>query len=1380
MIRAIYMHETFAEHATLSVDLEFPTSVPIMQTWPKPQPIPWHQVDPAWASQNEEPYATQGSVEERYAQIFGDLENSLDGYITREGPPKLVQLERGRAQQLGPRRAPPCATCPKPSREGEVRMRSNLVGMEVIRWFKQLRRLESLKHSLLAAKQTPEAVAYRTEVWSAILHAKGFAGGFLHWWSVARLHGVEGAPAILSRTLPSSESIILIFESFKKCYEQFESWHLRARGRQLRAKYELSTKSIFMDLKDASKDGPDLLYYDREYEVLAVDEGSRQVHLSKEIDLRGVSSWTVDGIPAQVSQITSEVYQIDPPALVHPDAVLCQRQFLSSTAEVHQDLMAHWSQRWNALVQPTEEEWRRITGFFVAFLPTIHFDLPPITLTHWKAALKRSTPRAARGLDGISSKDLQHLPDNMTQELLQLLHDIEHGHLRWPLQLLQGIVICLAKQVGAHEAGQFRPVVIFGTVYRTWASIRSKQLINQLHAYIPGSSYGFLPNSECSQVWLQLQATIEMALVENSPWCGLNTDLRRAFNTIPRDHSQRLAQQLGVPPHVLTPWRWFMDNCQRRFQVGQYLSDSLSSTVGVPEGCALSVYMMVQLSMSMHVYLKHFHPTVWTTSYVDNLGLAAASVHDIAGAWVCLQEFLSLWRMEPDLGKSYVWATQPEQRKQLRSFDIAVVQHATELGGAMSFSKRHSQSHLSDRCKDLEMLWKRLRASMAPQRQKLYALRAVVWPKALHGIDAHLVPSSKFAALRSKALQVLKLNKAGVNPLLRLTFSGNFEHDPEYFHIKRTIGTFRRLCLKEPLLVQHWKQFMVCFNGKLMDGPFSKMLSLFSQLSWSLHPPWFTDHDGIEHNLLSIDERILHLLLEEAWCQQIPLRCPRTSMKQLCGIDVPLMHWVSAGLTALDTSLVASLHAGAFISGASQAKFDFSKASVCQFCECKDTHEHWPGCPGYAGHHADVLDIPEMMTASESTRAHLLTSRNADATRLKHWLKSLGMGKRRLSAPGEGPQHLFCDGSGARHANPYLCRAAWACVNASTGLLLSVGHVPGLWQGNDLAELHGLHACLDWACHHMVVVHIWSDSKFIVDAAKWLWQNRRIPIRWAHRELWQQIVDYMNLLDSHKPCFHWVPSHVDPNTSQDPFEDWWIQWNARADEAARLHNDSRGSHYWQLFDAAAQWHDEQCSVLGKLRAFFLDIAKKSGEATTRSPLPELPEPESRVDLDPLLDYLNIGWEQQCVQIAREKGIFPCQFYVKLLQWLLDHEAVDAERKPVSFLEVTFGLIGDKFEFPFQDDGHWRLSKLVDRFERPTLAYCLGIVRKAFRFASRELGFADLCCGGICLSSFKVSMPCDGLVLGLQQSALTRCREALLQFCESRSIRRACDLARPIV
>ena len=110
------------------------------------------------------------------------------------------------------------------SRPGEVQLRNGFLGQETHQWFRQLRRLQSYVHAINAGKQTLSALTYRLELWSAILQAPGFTGGFATWWmSYPGLHA-EALPRLPSAP-PDQATASSIFEIFKQAYEKFESWH---------------------------------------------------------------------------------------------------------------------------------------------------------------------------------------------------------------------------------------------------------------------------------------------------------------------------------------------------------------------------------------------------------------------------------------------------------------------------------------------------------------------------------------------------------------------------------------------------------------------------------------------------------------------------------------------------------------------------------------------------------------------------------------------------------------------------------------------------------------------------------------------------------------------------------------------------------------------------------------------------------------------------------------------------------------------------------------------------------------------------------------------------------------------------------------------------
>ena len=118
---------------------------------------------------------------------------SLDGYVKSTPNGNLPQACRGRAKRLAPLLRTAQAVTVKASRRGEEALCSDFLGSKVTKWFKQLRRLQSLRQALDANKQTAAAQAYRLALWQSIKRATGFAVGFASWWPTRPLR-LQGSP----------------------------------------------------------------------------------------------------------------------------------------------------------------------------------------------------------------------------------------------------------------------------------------------------------------------------------------------------------------------------------------------------------------------------------------------------------------------------------------------------------------------------------------------------------------------------------------------------------------------------------------------------------------------------------------------------------------------------------------------------------------------------------------------------------------------------------------------------------------------------------------------------------------------------------------------------------------------------------------------------------------------------------------------------------------------------------------------------------------------------------------------------------------------------------------------------------------------------------
>eukprot|EP00435_Cladocopium_sp_Y103_P028600 s799_g7.t1 len=392
------------------------------------------------------------------------------------------------------------------------------------------------------------------------------------------------------------------------------------------------------------------------------------------------------------------------------------------------------------------------------------------------------------------------------------------------------------------------------------------------------------------------------------------------------------------------------------------------------------------------------------------------------------------------------------------------------------------------------------------------------------------------------------------------------------------------------------------FNGSLFSGPFSQLLVVLNQVGWRIEPPFLFDHDHCGFNVLTLDDAVLTELLYDAWLQHIARQVShRQTMRDLAGLDPSLLEVNSAHLTGLEQALMGSLQSGAFMDRASQAHFDMTKTKHCSLCDVPDTNLHWLQCPRFASVRSSVErwqnhhDFDTLALCS-----HLLPSRSPFAAAWKRALLHVpDTSACFLSSPEGSTQHVFTDGTATSAHTPGRI-AACGCLNASSGEMAAIGHVPGLCQTSDRAELLAITAALTWQHHFGVNLHLWTDSKFAADGLSHILLYG-VTGNWSHQDLWDRIVQLLQELGQLKLFPHWIPSHLDEALMQDPFEDWVRCWNDKIDAAVGRYNWCRGHHFLQLRADLLRHFELGAERMRQLRTFYFKVAAQKPEDVSDIP-----------------------------------------------------------------------------------------------------------------------------------------------------------------------------------
>ena len=102
-----------------------------------------------------------------------------------------------------------------------------------------------------------------------------------------------------------------------------------------------------------------------------------------------------------------------------------------------------------------------------------------------------------------------------------------------------------------------------------------------------------------------------------------------------------------------------------------------------------------------------------------------------------------------------------------------------------------------------------------------------------------------------------------------------------------------------------------------------------------------------------------------------------------------------------------------------------------------------------------------------------------------------------------------------------------------------------------------------------------------------------------------------------------------------------------------------------------------------------------------------------------------------------------------------------------------------FRFENPQTGEVELHTLNSRYERPTLSFLYGLIRKAVLWLFGRDEFREVLLPDVAKTDLRIHRPTAGLYVKLADCGVQQCHQHMTGFTASRPIRRSGDLARPV-
>ena len=1162
--------DDWAGHSSIQCAFASQNTALVRYEWHVPSKLEW---PPKWNPQLHCEW--NKDLTEQYASLWYQLESQATEYVHHKGQ-QIPQHKLGRAQTLhSVPKWSSGAPCRK-AREGGLNPEFFGHSLKHCQLFKQLRRLEALKKMIHSNSTQPLHHVKKVELWQAIRNAAGFHQGFCFWWSEHSTSNLVHLPI----PLPTPTEAIDLFDQFQAFVRDFEAKLIRCRVAEAKQRRQQDLNMVFRDCQQAKPEKVDTLVISQTAEVAEIREDDMSIVLTQPCTLAMDLPAVCNGSCLSIIVADHDQVWVDNLDNITVGDTIRQDRILSTDHDILQEFTKVWTPRWQKASHVLDSQWEQIMGFTTRAFSPIPWQCDVWTPQKVQSTLKQKKASAATGPDGVSRHDLMSLPETGYQALSDMFTAIESQQ-AWPLQLTRGFVNSLFKNKGSGNVDSYRPVTVYPLPYRLWSSMRAKEAMQSLVPHLPRSVVGGVPNRQAKEVWIELAEVIESAITHNQPIQGLVVDICRAFNCLPRLPLWHLLRTLQFPEHLLCTWAHFVSVQTRMFRVRRSTGEPIGSNVGYPEGCAFSVFAMLLIDMMLDRWLHYAtHGNHCLYAYVDDWHVTFPPPMDHGEVWHSLSTFASALDLQVDEDKSYLWASHPTSRKEMRQgSDLAVVLSAKNLGAHHNFCRRPGNAHLIARLQAMPQLWTRLSVCQSPIRFKLQALVQMAWPKAFYGVSVVNVGECHFKVLRTGAVRGLRCGRVGTNPLLHLTAVG-FLHDPEAFVLYQTFREFR-----EVGNVSQAKQMLSFLHSDCVEvprnGPGHILWTRIKRLGWQI-----TSEGGVVDTIgpfcvFGAHREELLFRIGHAWPRVLAAEVHhRPSYAGIQRADLPALKLALRKFGEADREFVKCALDGTLYIDIGRSKQEREGPRVCQYCSQPDSFyhrlwecTHFASCRQQFPFHSLLPDLPACLT------------NHGWPVYPQVWLALLDyFADIQMQCQVKFPVHstdqqvldFFTDGACAHPKSPKLRFASYAVTFADKGVgnlehvVVGAGHVPGIIQTAYRAELCAMIRAFEVISQLQKPARVWTDNLSVCR------RTRRILNGWIPKSNMAHS-DLLNRLHELTAEFNLgsqitvikVVSHASLWAAEDELQHWAFWHNHLVDFAAERVNWMRPSSFWTLWHEAA-------------------------------------------------------------------------------------------------------------------------------------------------------------------------------------------------------------------
>ena len=787
-----------------------------------------------------------------------------------------------------------------------------------------------------------------------------------------------------------------------------------------------------------------------------------------------------------------------------------------------------------------------------------------ITMPELRAALRNLPLAKARGMDAVTNWELKYLCDDLQGMLLRVLNRItELG--QWPKALTKARMHLIRKTQEAGDINSTRPICILPNVYRLWGKIMTSKCFRHFKGSIPATIFGSVPGRSSIDLAMQLQAEIEEHIISGSPIYGASLDLHKAFNTLSRPLLARMCARLGLGD-VWMPYSALLQNLQRFFTIKGQWSNPVLSNTGVPEGCPLSVVMMMITTWAITAQLGSEFPGKAMSSYVDDWTIRDVDPARLVSQLQYVQKLTQKVGMSLSIKKTLPYATTAPARKKLaqalRACNLPC--DVADTGNCLGIQFQARNAKVTDlrekRMNNTLPKMRKLKVMPWSHTKKASLLQSGIYPAMLYGCEFHDMGLHFISHIRSQANGTVWKDKPYLSHFLTPILSTKPEYEPWLWILRRVYLSFRRLhCMHPEQTLTWWNNAIPRPANKHTVGPITVLLAHLRRLGWTLGQNFAcTAKDGTEFSLIRISCWQFKRLIVQAWQDWlVPKLKIKHGLHDLQSFDIHASCWQCPD--AKREGFMATVRSGGLFTNKVKSRM-FSQASPdCSLCGAADGMSHRIyDCPA-SEKIRERQGCQFLKEAPRSRMVYGLFPRPEAEPELQRLLDELRIHDLQMVPESEEPTYIFTDGSCSQPPLPNKSerRASYgvrlAVLNSHEGKVLAQGVLPGRKQTAFRAELFAFMMAMSCSMHSVIHTDCLGVYKGIVKLQREGW----CELSWLASpdlDLWQCAWQILSV-PGRKLQPEWTPAHKDITHAKSASQAWKIYHNALTDKCASVQSN---------------------------------------------------------------------------------------------------------------------------------------------------------------------------------------------------------------------------------